>query len=350
MAYQWPLEPHDLFVERGPQMLNTGLPTSDVDTVRGAITEMWADRPGGWVYEWSRLAARYAAEGRHDLAVLAYGWAKFPCLADDAKRVALRRQLEQLQLAAPASGVGFERLVLDVPYFGGTTPVPIHVVTPPGVSPDAPVLLASGGVDTWKMDAHQIFVLLARLTSMRLLAFDIAGTGESVVPMTPDGGAEIVRGLVAHARSRSVGNGTVVHLGLSMGGHYSARSGLSGDVDAAVVWGGPVEAAFARREARFGMDGIVGNALGFDAPPSADALAARLGSFSLRRLLDGSTNAPMLVVNGADDVHVPRHDALVFEGRAATEVRLIPDAGHCATTKLPEVLTLVVEWIRTTLS
>ena len=119
---------------------------------------------------------------------------------------------------------------------------------------------------------------------------------------------------------------------------------------AGTVWGGPVEAAFARREARFGMDGIVGNALGFDAPPSADALAARLGSFSLRRLLDGSTNAPMLVVNGADDVHVPRHDALVFEGRAATEVRLIPDAGHCATTKLPEVLTLVVEWIRTTLS
>jgi esterase FrsA len=57
----------------------------------------------------------------------------------------------------------------------------------------------------------------------------------------------------------------------------------------------------------------------------------------------------MLVVNGADDVHIPQHDALVFQGRPATEVHLLPDTGHCATSRLPEVLTLVVDWMRTTL-
>ena len=43
----------------------------------------------------------------------------------------------------------------------------------------------------------------------------------------------------------------------------------------------------------------------------------------------------MLVINGADDVHVPQHDTLVFQGRRDTFVDLIPDAGHCAPTKLP---------------
>src|SRR5215813_4463091 len=101
MSYQWPLDPQDLFGERYPQMVNTGLPANDVDAVRAAIGDMWADSAGGWVYEWSRLAASYVEAGNHQMAALAYGWAKFPVLADDSKRRALANQLEQYLLAAP---------------------------------------------------------------------------------------------------------------------------------------------------------------------------------------------------------------------------------------------------------
>jgi len=45
-------------------MTNTGLPLEDVDAVRDAITDMWTDAPGGWVYEWSKLTASYAAAER----------------------------------------------------------------------------------------------------------------------------------------------------------------------------------------------------------------------------------------------------------------------------------------------
>jgi esterase FrsA len=199
------------------------------------------------------------------------------------------------------------------------------------------------------MDMHGIFVLGAATAGVRVVAFDIAGTGESAVPMTADGGAELVRGLIAEART--LGNGVVVHLGISMGGHYSARSGLAGEADAAIVFGGPVEDAFSRDPSmvQFGMDGIVGNALGFDRRPSPEELAATLGTFSLRPLLDQDTNAPMLVVNGADDVHVPQHDTLVFQGRRDTDVHLIPDTGHCATSKLPEAVGLMFSWLRRTL-
>jgi esterase FrsA len=350
MAYQWPLDPEDLFVERQRQMVNAGLPAADVAAVRSVVGGMWPDRPGGWVHEWSQLAARYADAGRHDLAFRAYGWARFPCLADDAKRVAFDHQREQYRLAAPGFGVGLDRRDVDVAHEGGRTavPVPVHLLAPADLPRDPPVLLVSGGVDTWKMDLHGLFEVLAQRLRVRVLAFDIAGTGESAGPMTPGGGAELVRGLVAHARSLTAG--PVAHLGISMGGHYSARSGLAGEVDAAVVLGGPVEAAFTRRgPRRFGMDGIVGNALGFDRPPTPDELGERLGPFSLRPLLDRSDNAPMLVVNGADDVHVPRHDTLVFQDRPATEVHLLPDTSHCASSKLPEAVALIVGWLQSTL-
>jgi esterase FrsA len=349
MSFLWPVDAEDLFGERYPQMVNTGLPAADVDAVRASITEMWPDAPGGWVYEWSALAARYAIQGSHQQASLAYGWAKFPTLADDSKRGALRNQLEQYLLAAPDFGVDFQRRVLDVPYQGASTLVPVHVFAAPDLPADAPVLLASGGVDSWKMDMHGIFVLAAAGAGVRVMAFDIAGTGESAVPMTPDGGAEIVRGLIAEART--LGNGVVAHLGISMGGHYSARSGLAGEVDAAIVLGGPVEDAFSQDASmlQFGMDGIVGNALGFDHRPSAEELGATFGAFSLRPLLDQDTNAPMLVLNGADDIHVPQHDTLVFQGRRDTEVHLILDTGHCATSKLPEAVGLMFGWLQRTL-
>ena len=348
MSYQWPLNAQELFGERYAQMINTGLPVRDVDAVRAAITDMWADSPGGWVYEWSKLAASYAEAGSHQQASVAYGWAKFPTLADESKRIALQNQLEQYRLAAPAFGVEFQRQVLELPYRGGTTPVPVHLFAPVDLPADAPVVIASGGVDSWKMDLHGILVLLATQLRTRVLAFDIAGTGESSVPMTGSGGAEIVRGLVAYART--LGNGVVAHVGISMGGYYSARSGLAGEVDAAVVLGGPVEAAFAGQgPSHFGMDGIIGNALGFDAQPSSEELSARFADFSLRPLLDQDRNAPMLVINGADDVHVPRHDTLVFQGRHDTVVELIPDTGHCAVTKLPEVFSTIADWLARTL-
>jgi esterase FrsA len=349
MSFQWPLDPQELFGERYAQMINTGLPVHDVDAVRAVITDMWADAPGGWVYEWSRLAATYADGGSHQPAALAYGWAKFPALADESKRAAQANQLEQYLLAAPGFGVDFERQVLDLPHEGGITKVPVHIFAPYDLSTDGPVVIASGGVDSWKMDLHGMMVMLALGLRARVLAFDIAGTGETTVPMSGPGGAEIVSGLVAHART--LGNGVVAHVGISMGGYFSARSGLAGEVNAAVVVGGPVEAAFSGEgPTRFGMAGIVGNALGFDAPPSPDQFSALFPGLSLRPLLDRDGNAPMLVINGADDVHVPQHDTLVFEGRHDTVVELIPDAPHCATTKLPEVFSTITGWLNGRLS
>ena len=86
MSYQFPVDPHDLFTERTAQFVNLGLPKADLDQVRERVIDMWADAPGGWTYEWSRLASRYAESGDPYRASLAYGGARFPCLADEARR------------------------------------------------------------------------------------------------------------------------------------------------------------------------------------------------------------------------------------------------------------------------
>ena len=47
-----------------------GIPLDEIEAVRAATTDMWADTPGGWVYEWSRLAEKHADRGDHYLASL----------------------------------------------------------------------------------------------------------------------------------------------------------------------------------------------------------------------------------------------------------------------------------------
>jgi len=182
---------------------------------------------------------------------------------------------------------------------------------------------------------------------MSVLAFDIPGTGESTVPMSLES-ANVVSGLVREAKQ--IGNGRVAHFGISMGGYFSARTGLSSEVDAAVVLGGPVEAAFETAPVH-AMAGIVGSALGFDTAPTAAEINERWGPMSLSSLLETSESAPpMLVVNGENDPLIPQHDTLVFDGRTNAETQLVPDSGHCAAEKLGEVTPMIIGWLAKTMA
>jgi esterase FrsA len=343
MPFHWDVETEMIFTARYPQMVNLGLPSTDVDAVRGTVTDMWQDEPGGWVHEWSALGASYSARGEHDRAALAYGWAKFPAITDDAKRVARDEQLAQYLLAVPDLPIDFERRIVDVPFRGATTPTPVHIIAAPGLPDDTPVVLATGGADSWKIDVHDMLVGLAMNTGARVVAFDLPGTGESQLALTPES-VEIIDGLVPVARE--MGDGRVIHFGLSLGGYFSAYSGLSGIVDASVDFGGPVEEAFAPGTPwAEGFSGILGNLLGFDEEVGLAALDEVMGPFSLRSLLERPSHTPMFVINGENDVLIPQHDSLVFQGRGSTEVLLMADTAHCATSKFDEAMEHVCTWI-----
>ncbi len=344
--YTYDVNAADMFTDRTHQFEKFGIPLDDINRVAAATTDMWADAPGGWVYEWSQLAREYADRGDHYLASMIYGCAKFPCLTDDARVGALQNQLEQFELASKDFPVHFERRVIAVPYRGGTVEVAVHLYSTDGDYAARPVLIASGGVDTWKMDIHPWWVGFTLNAGVTTLAFDHPGTGETAIPLDHHAD-EVIRGIADYARS--LGDGRVAHFGVSFGGNFSAMSGLAGIVDAAVDLGGPVVAAFGADNAKnlpYGMHDIVGNAMHWDHSPTVDQLTAGLEDLSRRDLLAQQRNSSMLVINGADDYFVPQSDTLVFEGRPNTEVHLIEGTGHVAMSKAAEVVPMIIAWLQ----
>ena len=349
MSYEFPDDPKATFTERTPQFVGLGIPKDDVDRLADAITDMWADAPGGWCYEWSQLAQRYIDAGETWMATLSYGNARFPVLADDAKKTAMGHQLEQYTLASKDFPVDFERRVVTTRLQGKVVESPVHVLSEKDATDDTPVLLLSGGVDTWKMDLHKMWVHYVQSAHVRVVAFDHPGTGELTdIPMTAQS-TEIVDHLIAFARTLTTGK--VGHLGVSFGGSFSAHSSLTSAVDAAVVIGGPVSTATFNREhlqqLLYGMEGIVGNALGFDSIPTHDQILTGVQALAMDDLLAKGTNCPTLAINGDTDVHVPAADLTIWEDRPDTKVVSIPGGSHCAMNKLDQLMPPVIEWLTT---
>jgi esterase FrsA len=344
--YTYDVTAAEMFTARAHQFEKFGIPLDGINRVAAATTDMWADAPGGWVYEWSQLAKEYADGGDHYLASMVYGCAKFPCLTDDARARALQNQLEQFELASKDFPVEFERRVIGVPYRGNTVEVAVHLYSTDGDYPARPVLIASGGVDTWKMDIHPWWVGFTMNAGVTTLAFDHPGTGETAIPLDHHAD-EVIRGIADYARS--LGDGRVAHFGVSFGGNFAAMSGLTGIVDAAVDLGGPVTEAFGADNAKnlpFGMHDILGNAMHWDHSPTVDQLTAGLEDLNRSNLLAQQRNSSMLVINGADDYFVPQSDTLVFEGCPNTEVHLIEGTGHVAMSKAAEVVPMIIAWLR----
>jgi esterase FrsA len=127
MSYTFPITPHAMFEDRFEQFVALGLPRLEVEEMRSAITDMWSDAPGGWVFEWSRLARRHLETRQPYMAAIAYGWAKFPCLANDSRRQALADQVTAYLAAAPDFPVKFERRIVATPFAGGTAALPVHL-------------------------------------------------------------------------------------------------------------------------------------------------------------------------------------------------------------------------------
>jgi len=346
MSYEYPVDVKALWSERAPQFVGLGTAKEDVDRLAEVVTDMWADSPGGWTYEWSRLAQRYADSGQPYRASLAYGGARFPCLADAAKATAHQHQLEQYILAAKDFPVAFERRVVRARYRGEVVEVPVHILSERDATRDAPVLVTTGGVDTYKMDAHQMWISYVLGAHLRVVACDIPGTGDLIEIPTSRASTEVLDQVVAFARTLTTGR--VGQLGFSFGGYFSAHAGLTGAVDAAVVIGGPVSNTFAESNIdglTYGMQDILGNAYGFAEVPTRDQLIETSARFTLDDLLDRDCNCPMLVINGDNDVHVPITDTQVFEGRPNTDVILIGGGTHCAFNRFDLLQPIVIRWL-----
>lgn len=349
MPFTFPLDPAELFAERARQFRGWGIPRGVIERVRARIDDAWRDGAGGWTTEWVREGEAAERAGRSLLASACYGAAKFPSLVTAARREAYARQLACYLAAARGFPCAFERRELAVPYRGATTPVAAHLFSPRGTrGAAAPLVIVSGGVDTWKMELHRIALLFVQFGGFRVAAIDMPGTGESRIPLAPDAD-EVYRGVLEAVRG---GAARTASFGLSAGGPWAAKLVLTGAVDAGVDLGGPVGAAprdgAALMRMPNGMPGIVANAVRLDALPPPEEAAKLVELFSLRGagLLTPRATAPLLAVNGSDDAYVPAADLDVFRAFPNATVWSIPSATHCAAEKIVPVLLATVAWLR----
>ena len=78
-------------------------------------------------------------------------------------------------MAAKDFPVAFERRILTVPYRGAKIELPVHLYSVDGDYAARPVLLAHGGVDTFKMDFHPFCLAFTQGAGVTTLAIDHAG-------------------------------------------------------------------------------------------------------------------------------------------------------------------------------
>lgn len=344
--FTFPVEPHDLFAERGRQFANGwGIPWKIIRRVQSRVDDNWREGPGGWTYEWAMEAAASERKGQLMLAAMLYGAARFPVVATPMRQQALERQADCFERAARGVRGYFERRHVMLASAGGQR-MPVHLYAAAAWG-EQPLVLLSGGVDTGKMELHRIALMLARIGRFRVAAIDMPGTGESGVALTPhaDGIYRELLGMLAPSGPKAI-------LGVSFGGHWAAKLALQGAADAVIDLGGPAvvfdaEASYASTLPN-GMAGIIANALRCPGMPSDEEIGALTRPFSLRGqgLLDGKNCAPLLVINGAQDQYIPQEDSTLFARYPGNQVWLMRGMTHCAAEGLPRIVPSMVAWLR----
>jgi esterase FrsA len=345
--FTFPVEPEDLFVERAAQMSAWGIPKAIVRDIRSSIHSMWESGEGGWTFEWTRRAERAERRGKWLLAAALHGGARFPVACTPERRTALDRQIDCFSKAAASFPVAFERRAVAVRTAQGTIEVPAHVYGKK--RPRRPVVLLSGGVDTYKVELHRLALVLCGLAGVRVVAIDMPGTGETPGALTPSSD-EVYAGVLDAVADDGAKRGV---FGISFGGHWAAKLALTGRVDAAIDLGGPVgsvplDADYVQRLPN-GMTGIVANALGLDAIPARDETGRLIADFSLRRqgLFERAVSElPLLAINGLGDPYIPPDETLVFQGMNGAEAWVFRDGDHCAANLLPRFMPAVITYLR----
>ncbi|WP_243789301.1 alpha/beta hydrolase [Saccharopolyspora gloriosae] len=346
------VDPAELFTERARQFQSWGVSPTVIARARDRIDDMWGHGRTGWVPVWAEEARRKESEQDWAQAAACWGAARFPCLATADRREAYARQLECFRHASENLPVTFRRYLLDVPYRRQHTRVAAHIYRRPRAVSDQ-LLLLCGGVDTWKVELHRMALLISLISGLTVAAIDMPGTGESRVPLAAD--SDLLLAATARQLADLTRCSKTALLGLSFGGHWAAKLALTGRVDAAIDFGGPIGANGTAVDVLglpHGMAGVIGNALDLPALPGrADADRFSL-DFSLRRqgLLSSTSPSPLLAINGTGDPYVPLRDTIALADRPAAEVWLVPGTGHCARERLPRVLPPAIGWLLAELS
>ncbi|GEM_PF-3801447 len=338
------INPQQFLQARGASLLAWGVKRVALREAAPQLERFDGEQAGSWATVWRSLSKRAEARGDQLGAALNLGVARLSLMGTPSEVAILAEQRRCFIAALSSFATPVEQRVISIGGSEATAATPVYYY-PAKANPPAALILLSGGLDTYKVELHQMAVKLARATGYAIATVDMPGTGETPVPLTLD----------AHQWYRAMldalpAAGTKGVIGVSFAGYWAAKLALTHQVDFAVDLGGPVDArnrAKARLdeeppEMRFLIERLIASGRTF-----ATTSLALLEGMSMGRHgdLDVQSVAPLLVLNGCDDPYVDREDTTVFRNFAGAKVVLLARSGHCSVERPGMLGTLLASWL-----
>jgi esterase FrsA len=326
-------------LERGAHPLDR----LDQAAAREAIESLESLEPGPWAACWGAVADRFAADavGATDTAsrraalLEAYRFSfmgRFPVPNHPAKERQYARARDFFLQATALDEPPLQRV--SVPFEGRE--VCFYVSRPAGVE-RPPVVMTWGGIDTWKEEMYDRLGGLFRSRGVALLLVDMPGVGESPILAGADAERQWTPVFDWLDEQVDLDGARCAAVGASFGGYWAMKLAYThrDRLRCAVNWGGGVHVTFtpewqqrSRDAASYLMDLMPARARIFGGETFEDYVA-RCRELSLldQGLLDGPS-APLLLVNGRDDVQNSIEDVYLSLDHGDPKAARVFDGGH----------------------
>jgi esterase FrsA len=346
--------------------VRAGADEEELDAVLRRIYDPRGSAQGSWVYELSKLAARHEemairadASGDRDTAFreyrrasVFYFIARFPFVSSPAKEEAYEKHIRCYLKAARNFDPPLQ--VIRIPFEGKEI---IGYLRVPRVK-RPPLIVTSGGVDTWKSDIDgQVEAMLAE--GLAVLAIDMPGTGESQWKLEPDSQRVYSRALeYMKVRPEIDGRRMGVYL-MSFAGLFAVKLALvDPNVKVAVNVGGPIHLSYRAEHIKKVpnvMIATISHAMGVDPGDSSfENMVTRAKPFSLMEqglLKKTKHQAALLSINGDQDHLVPIDDLYVVSRSGIEQDEWVYKGdGHCAPNNMHEYQKKAALWLKKNLS
>jgi esterase FrsA len=319
----------------------------DADAAREAILALRRLDPESWASAWGEAADRFAGADDPLQAYRLSFLGRYPVPNHAAKEEQYARARRFFLDAVSRDDPPVERVAVPLDVDGD---VPFYVLRPADVE-RPPVVMVWGGIDTWKEEMYDRTGTLFRSMGYAVVLVDIPGTGESPVLAARDAERQWTPIFDWLGAQPDLDVSRVVAVGASFGGYwamklaYTHRERLRG----AVNWGGGVHITFtpewqerSRNASSYLMDLMPARARVFGGSTFDDYVArARELSLLEQGLLD-EPSAPLLLVNGRNDVQNSIDDVYLSLDHGDPKSARVFDGGHMGE---GPVVPTIVAWV-----
>jgi esterase FrsA len=316
----------------------------DPDAARRTIDSLTGLDPEPWTAAWGGLADEFAAaaQGASDRAEERDQWfqayraafmGRYPVPNHPLKQREYDRAREFFLNATTLEDPPLE--VVGLPF--EDSKLRFYLTRPATGEARPPVAMVWAGIDTWKEEMHVRLGALMRSRGFAVLLVDMPGVGESPVLAGPDAERQWTPMFDWLAERDDLDGARCAAIGGSFGGYWAMKLAYThrDRLACAVNWGGGVHITFtpewqqkSRNASSYLMDLMNARARIFGGETFEDYVARCPGLSLLDQGLLDQPSAPLLLVNGRDDVQNSIDDIYLSLDHGDPKAARVFDGGH----------------------